>query len=82
MCKYVLCKYYLCAAESMALTKARLTRSGKLTSALADERVRWQESIVLFELEINNVVGNVFIGAACVAYYGAFTAHYRQLVQC
>ncbi|MCI4395052.1 hypothetical protein PGIGA_G00176030 [Pangasianodon gigas] len=67
-------------AESMALTKARLSRSGKLTSALADERVRWQESITLFELEINNVIGNVFIGAACVAYYGAFTSHYRQLL--
>ncbi|MCJ8749245.1 hypothetical protein PDJAM_G00174240 [Pangasius djambal] len=67
-------------AENMALTKARLSRSGKLTSALADERVRWQESIALFELEINNVIGNVFIGAACVAYYGAFTSHYRQLL--
>ncbi|XP_017317258.1 dynein axonemal heavy chain 6 isoform X2 [Ictalurus punctatus] len=67
-------------AENMALTKARLSRSAKLTSALADERVRWQESIELFELEINNVVGNVFVGAACVAYYGAFTSHYRQLL--
>ncbi|KAK3507623.1 hypothetical protein QTP70_031174 [Hemibagrus guttatus] len=67
-------------AESMALTKARLGRSGKLTSALADERVRWQDSIALFEIEINNLVGNVFIGAACVAYYGAFTSHYRQLL--
>lgn len=71
----------LCTADNMALTKARLSRSGKLTSALADERVRWQESIALFQLEINNLIGNVFIGAACVAYYGAFTFHYRQLVQ-
>uniref|UniRef100_A0A673LCZ7 Dynein heavy chain coiled coil stalk domain-containing protein n=1 Tax=Sinocyclocheilus rhinocerous TaxID=307959 RepID=A0A673LCZ7_9TELE len=42
--------------------------------------MRWQESITLFEQEINNVIGNVFITAACVAYYGAFTSHYRQLV--
>ncbi|XP_053335345.1 dynein axonemal heavy chain 6-like [Clarias gariepinus] len=67
-------------AASMTLTTARLSRSGKLTSALADERVRWLESISLFEQEINNVVGNVFIGAACVAYYGAFTSFYRQLL--
>ncbi|XP_062864847.1 dynein axonemal heavy chain 6 isoform X2 [Trichomycterus rosablanca] len=67
-------------AKTMALTEARLGRSGKLTSALADERVRWQESIAMFELEINNVIGNVFIAAACVAYYGAFTSHYRQLL--
>lgn len=64
----------------MALTQARLTRAGKLTSALGDEQVRWEESVALFEQEIINVVGNVFIAAACVAYYGAFTSHYRQLV--
>ncbi|XP_056619544.1 dynein axonemal heavy chain 6 [Triplophysa dalaica] len=67
-------------AKTMALTEARLGRSGKLTSALGDEQVRWQESIALFEQEIHNVIGNVFIAAACVAYYGAFTSHYRQLL--
>ena len=64
----------------MALTEARLGRSGKLTAALGSEQARWAESIALFEEEIHNVVGNVFIAAACVAYYGAFTAQYRQLV--
>ena len=64
----------------MALTEARLIRAGKLTSALGDEQVRWDESVSLFEQEIINVVGNVFIAAACVAYYGAFTSHYRHLV--
>uniref|UniRef100_A0A8C5D5F3 Uncharacterized protein n=1 Tax=Gouania willdenowi TaxID=441366 RepID=A0A8C5D5F3_GOUWI len=62
----------------MALTQARLTRAGKLTSALGDEQVRWEESVACFEQEITNIVGNVFIGAACVAYYGAFTSYYRQ----
>ncbi|XP_059179969.1 dynein axonemal heavy chain 6 [Centropristis striata] len=66
--------------NTMALTQARLTRAGKLTSALGDEQVRWEESVALFEQEIINVVGNVFIAAACVAYYGAFTSHYRQLL--
>uniref|UniRef100_A0A4W6E6H0 Dynein axonemal heavy chain 6 n=1 Tax=Lates calcarifer TaxID=8187 RepID=A0A4W6E6H0_LATCA len=66
--------------NTMALTQARLTRAGKLTSALGDEQVRWDESVALFEQEIINIVGNVFIAAACVAYYGAFTSHYRQLV--
>ncbi|XP_029367943.1 dynein heavy chain 6, axonemal [Echeneis naucrates] len=66
--------------NTMALTQARLTRAGKLTSALGDEQVRWQESVALFDQEIINVVGNVFIAAACVAYYGAFTSHYRQLL--
>ncbi|XP_029289697.1 LOW QUALITY PROTEIN: dynein heavy chain 6, axonemal [Cottoperca gobio] len=66
--------------NTMALTQARLTRAGKLTSALGDEQVRWEESVALFEQEIINVVGNVFIAAACVAYYGAFTSQYRQLL--
>ncbi|XP_042075509.1 LOW QUALITY PROTEIN: dynein axonemal heavy chain 6 [Haplochromis burtoni] len=66
--------------NTMALTQARLIRAGKLTSALGDEQVCWEESVALFEQEIINVVGNVFIAAACVAYYGAFTSHYRQLL--
>uniref|UniRef100_A0A8C8RP36 Dynein axonemal heavy chain 6 n=1 Tax=Pelusios castaneus TaxID=367368 RepID=A0A8C8RP36_9SAUR len=66
--------------RTMALTQARLTRAGKLTAALGDEQVRWEESIRNFEDEISNIIGNVFIAAACVAYYGAFTALYRQLL--
>uniref|UniRef100_A0A8C8RRN0 Dynein axonemal heavy chain 6 n=1 Tax=Pelusios castaneus TaxID=367368 RepID=A0A8C8RRN0_9SAUR len=69
-----------CLARTMALTQARLTRAGKLTAALGDEQVRWEESIRNFEDEISNIIGNVFIAAACVAYYGAFTALYRQLL--
>ncbi|KAG2466381.1 DYH6 protein, partial [Polypterus senegalus] len=67
-------------AKKMALTQAQLSRAGKLTSALGDEQIRWQESVTNFEEEISNVIGNVFLAAACVAYYGAFTAHYRQLL--
>ncbi|XP_063775637.1 dynein axonemal heavy chain 6 [Pseudophryne corroboree] len=67
-------------SRTMALTQARLNRAGKLTAALGDEQVRWKESIESFEEEISNVIGNVFIAAACVAYFGAFTAVYRQLL--
>ncbi|XP_036606051.1 dynein heavy chain 6, axonemal [Trichosurus vulpecula] len=67
-------------AKTMDLTQARLTRAGRLTAALGDEQVRWEESIQNFESEISNIIGNVFIAAACVAYYGAFTALYRQLL--
>ncbi|KAF6103026.1 dynein axonemal heavy chain 6 [Phyllostomus discolor] len=67
-------------AKTMALTKARLLRAGKLTASLGDEQVRWEETIQKFNDEISNITGNVFIAAACVAYYGAFTAHYRQLL--
>ena len=29
---------------------------------------------------ISNVVGDVFVSTACVAYYGAFTSVYRQML--
>lgn len=67
--------------KTMALTAARLKRAGKLTTALGDEQVRWGEKVEEFEQQIGNVVGDVFIAAACIAYYGAFTSVYRdQLV--
>ncbi|XP_028414460.1 dynein heavy chain 6, axonemal-like [Dendronephthya gigantea] len=64
--------------RNIAQTAARLKRASKLTTALSDEQVRWTENIAAFEVEIGNVVGNVFIAAACVAYNGAFTSLYRE----
>ena len=63
---------------NMATTQARLRRAGKLTTALADEQGRWRESIERFNEELGDVVGNVFVSAACVAYYGAFTSNFRS----
>ena len=31
-------------------------------------------------MQIGNVMGEVFVAAACVAYYGAFTSVYRQIL--
>lgn len=33
--------------KSMTLTQARLRRAGKLTTALADEKTRWEESVAV-----------------------------------
>lgn len=40
------------------------------------ENVCWQSA----NIQIGNVVGDVFVSTACVAYYGAFTSVYRQLL--
>lgn len=64
--------------HSIQQTSSRLKRASKLTTALADEQIRWKESIELFDKELAHVIGDVFISAACVAYYGAFPSNYRQ----
>merc|ERR1719354_1384339 len=64
--------------KQQALTQARMNRAGKLTSALSDEAVRWKQKIEIYNDQIKNVIGDVLIAAACVAYYGAFTNTYRE----
>ncbi|KAJ9531756.1 hypothetical protein QJQ45_021904, partial [Haematococcus lacustris] len=60
------------------LTRKRLDRAGKLTSALADEGVRWQQTAEVIQGQTDLLVGDVFLSAACIAYYGAFTGSYRK----
>jgi dynein heavy chain len=59
-------------------TTRRLERASKLTLALADEQERWVLSVESLNNQIDALNGNVFLAAACVAYYGAFTSTYRQ----
>ena len=66
--------------KNIALTASRLKRAGKLVTALGDEQVRWAETVESYQKEIDNVAGNVFIASACVAYYGPFTAQYREML--
>lgn len=63
--------------DQAELTKVRLERAGKLTSALADEGIRWQETAEQIQKDMELLLGDVFISAACIAYYGAFTGSYR-----
>ncbi|KAG1679671.1 hypothetical protein FOA52_006190 [Chlamydomonas sp. UWO 241] len=60
------------------ITRKRLVAAGKLTSALADEGVRWQSTADKIQVQTDLLVGDVFLSAACIAYYGAFTGTYRQ----
>ncbi|KAJ3125643.1 Dynein heavy chain 6, axonemal, partial [Physocladia obscura] len=65
-------------SEKMEETTRRLSRASKLTEALADEQIRWAESVDTLSLQIDALVGNMFLCAAAVAYYGAFTSTYRH----
>jgi hypothetical protein len=61
------------------LTRKRLERAGKLTSGLADEGIRWQATADQLQTQTELLVGDVFLSAACIAYYGAFTGSYRYV---
>lgn len=56
--------------DNLELTAARLVRAGRLTTALADEQVRWQEGVAEFNVILKNMVGDILLSAACVAYLG------------
>ncbi|XP_050084093.1 dynein axonemal heavy chain 6 [Anopheles aquasalis] len=60
------------------LTAARLNRAGRLTSALADEEVRWRETVKQLTAEHFAVPGDVLVASAYVAYLGAFPIDYRR----
>ena len=62
------------------LTEDRLTRAGILTGALGDEKVRWTETVELYTHQITLLVGDVFLSASCVSYFGAFDSIYREKV--
>jgi dynein heavy chain len=61
-----------------AVTKGRLQRADVLTLGLADEGVRWRETVVTIRTEIVNLTGDVFLSAAAISYYGPFTGVYRN----
>ncbi|KAF7658906.1 hypothetical protein LDENG_00006200 [Lucifuga dentata] len=62
-------KYQLC--------EGRLIRADKLIMGLADEKVRWKETVQQLEYMIDNVAGNILLSAGYVAYLGPFTGEYR-----
>jgi dynein heavy chain len=62
---------------NMAQSSGRMGRAEKLVVLLADEGVRWKETVATLEVEIENLVGDVFLSCACISYFGGFTGSYR-----
>lgn len=63
--------------SNMSRDQARMVRASKLVVLLKDEGVRWKETIVTIQGEIERLVGNVFLSCACISYFGPFTGTYR-----
>ena len=64
--------------EHKKLTELRLKRANVLIGALADEKVRWAESVNDLDFKLQGLVGDTLIAAASIAYVGPFTAKYRK----
>ncbi|XP_023930267.1 dynein heavy chain 6, axonemal [Lingula anatina] len=64
--------------ERKKTTALRIQRASVLISALADEKVRWAESVKVLDFKLQGLVGDTLVSAAAVAYLGAFTAKYRR----
>ena len=62
----------------MERTRQRLLRAEKLRVGLADEHVRWISTVENIEKEAAKLIGDVFLSAACISYYGPFTGKYRE----
>uniref|UniRef100_A0A8B9EVG3 Dynein axonemal heavy chain 1 n=1 Tax=Anser cygnoides TaxID=8845 RepID=A0A8B9EVG3_ANSCY len=78
-------KYKSCIAKKEELEmkceqcQQRLDRADTLINNLADEKVRWQDTVENLDYKINNIAGDVLVAAGFVAYLGPFTVsgHYR-----
>ncbi|KAM6980842.1 dynein axonemal heavy chain 1 [Aplochiton taeniatus] len=76
-------KYHDCLAKrdeldnKCQLCEHRLIRADKLIGGLADEKVRWKETVQNLEYMVDNVSGDVLLAAGYVAYLGPFTGEYR-----
>ena len=45
----------------------------QLIGGLSDEKIRWHESVLAFDGQIVNIVGDVMISSGVIAYLGTFT---------
>ncbi|XP_023791251.1 dynein heavy chain 1, axonemal [Cyanistes caeruleus] len=76
-------KYEACKANKEELERKieqcleRLARADVLINSLADEKVRWQDTVESLDDKISNSSGDVLVAAGFVAYLGPFTGDYR-----
>ncbi|KAG6586851.1 Dynein heavy chain [Phytophthora cinnamomi] len=67
-------------ANDAAVTEKRLVRAEKLISGLSVEGARWKESVASLAESILALIGDTFLAAACISYYGPFTGGFRQRI--
>jgi hypothetical protein len=66
--------------ENIDLCSKKLDRAEKLIGGLGGEKDRWTENARLLSEKYINITGDVLLSAAVVAYLGAFTVNFRQVM--
>ena len=64
-------------AHEVKMCSVKLERAEKLIGGLGGEKVRWSESVVTLNKQLDNVTGDVVVSSGAIAYVGAFTSDYR-----
>ncbi|CAG9323486.1 unnamed protein product [Blepharisma stoltei] len=59
-------------------TNLRLSRASVLTEGLKDEHQRWKVSVDRLTEKLRNILGDIYLSAACINYYGPFSGLYRN----
>lgn len=66
--------------QQQETAKIQLVRAEKLVGGLASEAERWKTNAAKLQEDLNNLIGNIVLAAASIAYLGPFTYNYRQLM--
>ncbi|KAK2157592.1 hypothetical protein LSH36_188g04054 [Paralvinella palmiformis] len=64
--------------DNIAMTKVKIVRAEKLISGLGGEKERWTQNVEDLSYTYINIVGDVLLSAAYVAYLGPFILDYRR----
>ncbi|KAJ3098250.1 Dynein heavy chain 3, axonemal [Phlyctochytrium planicorne] len=65
--------------QQVDLCGKKLVRAEKLIGGLGGEKDRWSEAARTLTITYNNLIGDVLLASAVIAYLGAFTSSYRQM---
>jgi dynein heavy chain len=59
-------------------TYEKLSNADKLSKGLADEQVRWKETVEILSESKDKLLGDIFLSSASIAYHGPFTDKFRN----
>lgn len=65
-------------AKQVEMTSIKLGRADKLIGGLGGEKARWSDSVVRYNDQLQNVLGDIVVASGSIAYLGAFTNEYRE----